>query len=39
MDHHGLVVTPQGLVVIGGMEKGQQVTPRLTVLPKQPKAK
>jgi N-acetylneuraminic acid mutarotase len=39
MDHHGLVVTPQGLVIIGGMEKGQQVTSRVSVLPKQSKAK
>jgi N-acetylneuraminic acid mutarotase len=39
MDHRGLVVAPQGLVIIGGMEKGQQVTPRVSVLPKQPKTK
>jgi N-acetylneuraminic acid mutarotase len=34
MDHRGLVVTPEGLVIIGGMEKGQQVTGRVAVLPK-----
>ncbi|HXZ32550.1 MAG TPA: kelch repeat-containing protein [Terriglobales bacterium] len=34
MDHRGLLVTPEGLVVIGGMEKGQQVTGRIAVLPK-----
>jgi N-acetylneuraminic acid mutarotase len=39
IDHRGLVVTPQSLVIVGGMEKGQQVTPRVSVLPKQPKAK
>jgi hypothetical protein len=39
MDHRGLVVTPQGLAIIGGMEKGQQVTPRVTLLPKQSRAK
>lgn len=39
MDHRGLVVTPEGLVIIGGMEKGQQVTGRIAVLPKQAKAK
>jgi N-acetylneuraminic acid mutarotase len=35
MDHHGLLVSPHGLVIIGGMEKGQQVTSRVEVLPKQ----
>jgi N-acetylneuraminic acid mutarotase len=39
MDHRGLVVTPEGLVVIGGMEKGQKVTARVAVLPKQVQAK
>jgi hypothetical protein len=39
MDHRQLVVRAQGLVIVGGMEKGQQVTSRVTVLPKQPKAK
>jgi N-acetylneuraminic acid mutarotase len=38
MDHRGLVVTSQGLVIIGGMEKGQQVTSRVALLPKQAKA-
>jgi N-acetylneuraminic acid mutarotase len=39
MDHRGLLVTREGLVLIGGMEKGQKVTPRVTLLSKQPKAK
>ena len=39
MDHRGLLVTPHGLVIIGGMEKGQQVTARVEVLPRQSKAK
>jgi N-acetylneuraminic acid mutarotase len=34
MDHRGLLVVPQGLVIVGGMEKGQQVTSRVTVLPR-----
>lgn len=34
MDHRGLVVLPQGLLIIGGMEKGQQVTARVQVLRK-----
>lgn len=38
MDHRGLVVTPDGLAVIGGMEKGQQVTAKVVLLPKGPKA-
>jgi N-acetylneuraminic acid mutarotase len=33
MDHGELLVTYDGLVVIGGMEKGQQVTPRVALLP------
>jgi N-acetylneuraminic acid mutarotase len=37
MDHHGLLVIQEGLVVIGGMEKGQQVTSKVAVLSKQPK--
>jgi N-acetylneuraminic acid mutarotase len=37
MDHRGLVVTSQGLVIIGGMEKGQQATSRVTIVPKQSK--
>ena len=32
MDHHGLAVIPEGLVVAGGMEKGQQVTARVSIL-------
>ena len=39
MDHRGLVAIPEGLVIIGGMEKGQQVTSRVTILPKQAKGK
>lgn len=39
MDHRGLLVTPEGLVLIGGMEKGQKVTARVTLLSKEPKAK
>lgn len=34
MDHRGLLVTPEGLVIIGGMEKGQQVTGSIVLLPK-----
>jgi N-acetylneuraminic acid mutarotase len=34
MDHRGLLVIPEGLVIVGGMEKGQQVTTRVTILPK-----
>jgi hypothetical protein len=32
MDHRGLLVTRRGLVIVGGMEKGQQVTARVTVV-------
>ena len=39
MDHRGLLVTHEGLVLIGGMEKGQKVTARVTLLSKQAKAK
>ena len=39
MDHRGLLVLPEGLVIIGGMEKDQQVTTRVSVLPKQVKSK
>lgn len=35
MDHRGLLVTSQGLVIVGGMEAGQHVTSRVSVLPKQ----
>lgn len=34
MDHHGLLVIPEGLVILGGMEKGQQVTSRVTLIPR-----
>jgi len=33
MDHRGLLVTRRSLVVVGGMEKGQQVTAKVTVVP------
>jgi N-acetylneuraminic acid mutarotase len=39
MDNRGLLVTPEGLVLIGGMEKGQKVTPRVALLGKEPKTK
>lgn len=39
MDHRGLLVTPEGLVIVGGMEKGQQVTGNIQVLSKEPKRK
>jgi N-acetylneuraminic acid mutarotase len=39
MDHRGLLVTHEGLVLIGGMEKGQKVTARVTLLSKEPKPK
>ncbi|MGH9501911.1 MAG: Kelch repeat-containing protein [Terriglobales bacterium] len=39
MDHRGLLVLPEGLVIVGGMEKGQQVTARVTVLSKPGKKK
>ncbi len=32
MDHRGLLVTQRGLVMVGGMEKGQQVTSKVTVV-------
>ncbi len=34
MDHRGLLVTNEGLVILGGMEKGQQVTAAVTLLSK-----
>ena len=34
MDHRGLLVTPHDLVLLGGMEKGQQVTAKVQVIPK-----
>jgi hypothetical protein len=39
MDHRGLLAIPDGLMIIGGMEKGQQVTARVAVLPRQAKGK
>jgi N-acetylneuraminic acid mutarotase len=39
MDHRGLLVTSNGLIIAGGMEKGQQVTPKVVVLPKLPESK
>ncbi|MGA3196812.1 MAG: hypothetical protein ABSD39_17600 [Terriglobales bacterium] len=36
MDHRGLAVTSQGLVMVGGMETGQRVTAKVTVV--KPKA-
>jgi len=39
MDHRGLLVTNEGLVVIGGMDKGQQVTTHVFLLSKEPKTK
>jgi len=32
MDHRGLLVTQHGLVMVGGMEKGQQVTSKVTIV-------
>lgn len=32
MDHRGLLTTRRGLVIVGGMEKGQQVTSKVTVV-------
>lgn len=34
MDHRGLVVTSDGLIVVGGMEEGQKVTNAVSLLPK-----
>lgn len=39
MDHRGLLVTKQNLVIIGGMEKGQTVTAKVRALSKEAKAK
>jgi hypothetical protein len=39
MDHRGLLVTKQNLVIIGGMENGQKVTSRIIALPKEANAK
>ncbi len=32
MDHRGLLITHRGMVIVGGMEKGQQVTAKVTVV-------
>jgi Kelch motif len=32
MDHRGLLVTHRGLVIVGGMEKGQQVIAKVTLI-------
>lgn len=32
MDHRGLLVSARGLVMVGGMEKGQQVTAKVTAV-------
>jgi N-acetylneuraminic acid mutarotase len=37
MDHRGALVMLHNLIIIGGMEKGQQVTARVEVVPKQAK--
>lgn len=37
MDQSALVAAPQGLVLVGGMEKGQKVTARVKALPRQGK--
>jgi hypothetical protein len=34
MDLRGLLVAREGLVVLGGMEKGQQVTANVKVIPR-----
>jgi len=39
MDHRGLLVTHEGLVLIGGMKKGQKVTDEVMLLSKQAKSK
>jgi len=36
MDHRGLLVTGRGLIMAGGMEKGQQVTSKLTIVKSRP---
>ncbi len=38
MDHRGLIAASNGLLVIGGMEKGQKVTAGVTILPKDAKS-
>jgi N-acetylneuraminic acid mutarotase len=39
MDNRGLLAIPQGLVTIGGMEKGQQVTATVRVISRRAKSK
>jgi len=39
MDQHVLVVVSEHLLIVGGMEKGQQVTAKVAVIPKTEKAK
>ena len=34
MDHHGMAVTSDGLITVGGMAKGQKVTGAVRVLPR-----
>jgi N-acetylneuraminic acid mutarotase len=34
MDHRGLLVTRNSLIILGGMEKGQQVTAKVQVIPR-----
>jgi N-acetylneuraminic acid mutarotase len=34
MDHRGLLITRNNLVIVGGMEKGQQVTARVQAIPR-----
>ena len=34
MDHRGLVVTSNGLIVVGGMAKDQKVSAGVSLLPK-----
>ena len=36
MDLRGLLVTHRGLVIVGGMEKGQQVTPKVAIVKTSP---
>jgi N-acetylneuraminic acid mutarotase len=39
MDHRGMLVLPEGLLIVGGMETGQKVTSRVALVPKAAKAK
>ncbi len=36
MDHRGLLSTPYGLLIVGGMAKGQQVTPKVAIVKTSP---